>query len=100
MLHHCRAAREPVSVVPGTWRTPVDGRGTIATCHFSRTARRTTVDLFDTGLELIRQNPRREHPLATTTEVEARLHQWLHHRPGAEHGDCPGRPIDLDSRHG
>jgi len=54
---------------------------------------RTTLDLFETGLGLMRQNLRREHPDATEQEIERRLHQWLQYRPGAESGDCPGRRV-------
>jgi Rv0078B-related antitoxin len=53
---------------------------------------RTTLDLFETGLGLVRQNLRRDHPDATDQEIERQLHQWLQEPPGAEFGDCP---IDL-----
>lgn len=55
---------------------------------------RTTLDLFDTGLELMRQNLRRHHPEAVDEEIERLLREWLCERPGAEFGDCPGRPVD------
>jgi hypothetical protein len=55
---------------------------------------RTTLDLFDTGLELMRQNLRRSHPEAGVDELERLLREWLLVRPGAESGDCPGRPVD------
>jgi hypothetical protein len=58
-------------------------------------ASRTTLDLFETGLGLMRQNLRRDHPDATDQEIERRLHQWLRDRPGAEFGDCPGRRVDV-----
>ena len=54
---------------------------------------RTTLDLFDTGLDLMRQNLQRDHPGATEQEIERRLHQWVQDRPGAEFGDCPGRRL-------
>lgn len=63
-------------------------------------ALQSTVDLFEVGLELMRQNLRREHPNASDQEIERHLQHWLHHRPGAEHGDCPGRLIDLNTRFG
>jgi hypothetical protein len=56
---------------------------------------RTTLELFDTGLDLMRQNLRRSHPEAGVEEIEQLLYDWLHDRPGAEAGDCPGRPVDL-----
>ena len=59
---------------------------------------RTTLDLFDTGLALMRQNLRREHPDATEREIDLQLRQWLQDRPGAESGDCPGWRVDLGAR--
>jgi hypothetical protein len=61
---------------------------------------RTTLDLFETGLELMRQNLRRDRPDAAEQEIERGLHQWLRDRPGAEFGDCPGRRVDLSSKLG
>lgn len=59
---------------------------------------RTTLDLFQTGVDLMRQNLRRRHPNADAHEIERLLQEWLLERPGAEAGDCPGRPIDVKSR--
>ena len=56
---------------------------------------RTTLDLFETGVNLMRQNLRRKHPDAGDVEIERLLGEWLRHRPGAEFGDCPGRPVDV-----
>ena len=56
---------------------------------------RTTVDLFETGVAMKRQSLRRSHPDASEEEIERRLRHWLHERPGAEHGDSPGRRVDL-----
>ena len=61
---------------------------------------RATLDLFETGLGLMRQNLRRDHPDATAQEIERRLRQWLQDRPGAEAGDSPGRRVDVSSRLG
>ena len=61
---------------------------------------RLTLDLFDTGVRLMRQNLRRSHPQANEQEIDRRLRAWLRERPGAEHGDCPGRPVDVDTRIG
>jgi hypothetical protein len=55
---------------------------------------RTTLDLFETGLDLMRQNLRRSHPEAGDDEIERLLGEWLLDRPGARFGDCPGRPLD------
>jgi hypothetical protein len=59
---------------------------------------RATLDLFETGVALMRQNLRRAHPDASEEAVDDLLVAWLHERPGAEHGDCPGRVINLDAR--
>ena len=61
---------------------------------------RATLDLFETGVELMRQNLRRRHPDAGEAEIERLLDEWLLHRPGAESGDCPGRPVDPTTRLG
>jgi hypothetical protein len=59
---------------------------------------RTTLDLFQTGVDLMRQNLRRRHPEASNEDIERRLGEWLQERPGAESGDCPGRPVDVNTR--
>ena len=56
---------------------------------------RTTLDLFETGVAMKRQNLRRSHPHDSDKEIEQRLQRWLLDRPGAEHGDSPGRRVDL-----
>jgi hypothetical protein len=56
---------------------------------------RATLDLFQTGVDVIRQNLVRRHPDATPTEIDRLVQAWLHERPGAEAGDCPGRPVDI-----
>ncbi len=47
-----------------------------------------TFDLFDAGLDIMRQNLKRADPLAAEDEIDRRLVRWLHERPGAEAGDC------------
>jgi Rv0078B-related antitoxin len=59
-----------------------------------------TLELFQTGIDVMRQNIRRHHPNAADEEIERRLHDWLIHRPGAEFGDCPGRSLDVKARLG
>ena len=61
---------------------------------------RTTLDLFEAGVDLMRQNLRRRFPQADEAEIDRRLDQWLHERPGAESGDCPGRAMHLNDRVG
>lgn len=55
----------------------------------------TALDLFETGVAMKRQSLRRRHPQASDGEIEQRLQKWLLDRPGAEHGDSPGRRLDL-----
>jgi hypothetical protein len=49
-------------------------------------------DLFETAVKMKRQNILRQNPDATEEEVEEGIREWLHRRPGAEHGDGVGRP--------
>jgi hypothetical protein len=59
---------------------------------------RMTLDLFQTGIDLMRQNLRRRDPDATDEQIERRLAEWLQDRPGAQSGDCPGRHVDVNAR--
>jgi lauroyl/myristoyl acyltransferase len=54
---------------------------------------RTALDLFEAGVEMMRQNLRRRYPEASEAEIKSLLGQWLRERPGAEYGDCEGRPV-------
>ena len=56
------------------------------------------LELFETGVALMRQNLRRRHPSDTEEGIDRRLRAWLSDRPGAEMGDCPGRPVVLETR--
>lgn len=53
---------------------------------------RIALDLFELGLDMMRQKLRRETPDATEDELQAQLVAWLQERPGAELGDGVGRP--------
>ena len=53
---------------------------------------RQALELFESGLDLMRQNLRRRHPDASQEELERLLTEWLRTRPGAEIGDSPGHP--------
>ena len=55
---------------------------------------RITMELFETGINIMRQTLERDYPDATEREIDDRLKAWLQHRPGAEYGDCPGRRLD------
>jgi hypothetical protein len=46
-----------------------------------------TLELFDLGVEVMRQNLRRQHPDASHQEISERLSAWLRTRPGATFGD-------------
>lgn len=54
---------------------------------------RTALELSDLAGRVQRQNLRRRHPGASPEELDAMLRQWVRTRPGAEYGDCEGRPI-------
>lgn len=58
---------------------------------------RATLDLHATGVALMRQNLRRERPHASDDDIDALLRRWLHERPGADAGDCPGRTRELSN---
>jgi hypothetical protein len=61
---------------------------------------RLAFQLHEDGVSLMRQNIRRRYPGETEIEIDRRLLTWLHHRPGAEHGDALGRPVELPRRIG
>jgi len=50
------------------------------------------LDLFESGVDVMRHNLYRKYPSETRDEIEERLLDWLRTRPGAEHGDAVGRP--------
>jgi hypothetical protein len=52
---------------------------------------RLALDMFASGVELMRQKLRREHPGLPASELERLVAQWVSTRPGAEHGDAVGR---------
>ena len=58
---------------------------------------RQTFDLFEAGLSMTRARLRRESPDADEQEIERQLRAWLAQRPGAEYGDAPGRPRQLNT---
>ncbi len=61
---------------------------------------RMALDLFETGMEMMRRKLRRDHPDLADHEVEARLESWLQERPGAQFGDAAGRPATWPRRSG
>ena len=58
---------------------------------------RTALELADLAVQIMRQNLRRRTPEASQEEIEAALQAWIRTRPGAEHGDCIGRPVMTES---
>lgn len=59
---------------------------------------RATLDLFQTGVDMMRQNLRRRYPEASDKEIDRLVHEWLLERPGAKSGDSPGRTVDVNTR--
>ena len=59
---------------------------------------RIALDLFESGVAMMREALKREHPTESEERIEQRLRQWIRHRPGAEDGDCVGRKIDPATR--
>lgn len=55
-------------------------------------ALRVAFELAEAGTDMMRMNLRRRHPEASLEELEVMLREWLHTRPGAEHGDSWGAP--------
>jgi hypothetical protein len=51
---------------------------------------RLTFDMFETGVDMMRQSLRRRFPAEADPAIEARVVAWLRERPGAEHGDAEG----------
>jgi Rv0078B-related antitoxin len=42
------------------------------------------LELFEAGVDMMRQQLRRTYPNESEAQIERRMTQWLHHRPGAE----------------
>ena len=54
---------------------------------------RAALEMFETGVQMMRQNLRRNHPTLSDAEIEERVTAWLRERPGAEFGDAVGRRV-------
>lgn len=59
---------------------------------------RIALELFESGVAMMRETLRRDHPAESDAQIEERLRRWIRHRPGAEDGDCVGRKIDPSTR--
>jgi hypothetical protein len=57
---------------------------------------RLALDLFETGVALMRRRLVRLHPDWPPVRVEEAMARWLHERPGAASGDGEGRPVELE----
>jgi hypothetical protein len=53
------------------------------------------LEMFDTGVDMMRQKFIRQNPKLSANEIESLLETWLGQRPGAEFGDAIGRSGDL-----
>jgi hypothetical protein len=60
---------------------------------------RQALDMFTTGVEIMRQNLKRTTPDASPADIEGRLTAWVRTRPGAETGDAAGRTVAPDRFH-
>lgn len=56
---------------------------------------RVAFELHELGVQMHRRRLRRERPELTDAELDVALRAWLHERPGAEHGDAVGMPVQL-----
>jgi hypothetical protein len=56
---------------------------------------RTALELADAGIAMQRAKYRRQNPDASDDEICRMMREWLHDRPGAEHGDSTGRVVEL-----
>jgi len=59
---------------------------------------RAAIEMFETGVEMMRQTIRRTNPGLTEPEIDARVRAWLSERPGAPFGDAVGRPVSWPRR--
>jgi hypothetical protein len=56
------------------------------------------LELADLAERMVRARLRREHPDWSDDELDESVLVWLHERPGAEHGDAEGIPVDWRHR--
>ena len=59
---------------------------------------RIALELYESGVAMMRETLKRENPEESEAQIEERLRRWIRHRPGAEDGDCVGRRIDPSTR--
>lgn len=56
---------------------------------------KTALELADSGIALQRAKLRRRNPDAPDNDIDRKLRDWLHQRPGAEHGDSAGHVVEF-----
>jgi hypothetical protein len=59
---------------------------------------RIALELYESGVAMMRETLKRENPEESEAQIEERLRRWIRHRPGAEDGDYVGRRIDPSTR--
>jgi hypothetical protein len=59
---------------------------------------RIALELFESGVAMMRETLKREHPNESDAQIDERLRQRVRHRPGAEDSDSVGRRIDPTTR--
>ena len=58
------------------------------------------LELTELAERMLRQRLRRTRPGVDDAEIEREVNAWYMRRPGAEHGDGVGQPIDPRERFG
>jgi hypothetical protein len=61
---------------------------------------RVVLELAELAEQMLRQRLRRIRPELDDEAIEREIDAWYMTRPGAEHGDAVGRPIDVRARFG
>jgi hypothetical protein len=59
---------------------------------------RVALELTQLAEQMLRQRLRRTRPDLDDAAIEREVDAWYTTRPGAEHGDAYGRPIDVTDR--
>ncbi len=59
---------------------------------------RLAFELYEASEQMMRLNLRRRYPEADEEEIERRIVEWLHTRPGAEDGDVSGPGLRVRKR--
>jgi hypothetical protein len=51
------------------------------------------IELYELAEHMLRQRLHREQPHRPASQIESEVNRWRVARPGAEHGDAPGRVV-------